>query len=68
MKFYIMAIMMLFISLPLFSQNQFKAIVKDKESNEPLIGVSAYVYGTNNGSSSDAEGLLTINNIPDGKQ
>ena len=50
----------------LWGQNTFKASIKDAESKNPLIGASAIVQGTNNGGISDQNGLIEINNIPDG--
>jgi len=49
------------------SQNIFKAIVKDSITHEALIGVAASIENTAIGASSDANGLVTINNITDGK-
>lgn len=51
-----------------FSQNTFKALVKDKESNELLIGATASVQGSSMGAITDNEGLLEIKNIHNGKQ
>jgi len=48
------------------SQNSFKALIKDGNNNEPLIGVSAIVSGSTIGSSSNINGYLEIKNIPTG--
>ena len=50
------------------AQNIFKAIVKDGDTKEILVGVSAVLNKTANGASSDENGIITISNIPDGKQ
>ncbi len=50
------------------AQNSFTALVKDKETKEPLIGVNVVVEGTIKGASSDLNGKVTIYNIPNGKQ
>jgi outer membrane receptor for ferrienterochelin and colicins len=50
-----------------YSQNNFTAILKDKATNEPLIGATAVLEGTTTGSSADFDGNLTITGIPDGK-
>lgn len=50
------------------AQNTFRAIILDNDSQEPLIGATATLEGTNIGGTSGPEGLVTINNIPDGKQ
>lgn len=56
--------------LPFFvtAQNTFKAIIQDSLTNELLIGSTAVLKGTTNGSSADLNGKIEINNIPDGKQ
>ena len=66
-KFILLLLLILYASLT-FGQNTFKAIIKDSESKETLIGASAIVQGTTNGSSTDQNGLLEINNIHNGKQ
>lgn len=53
---------------PLKAQNKLNAYIKEADSKEPLIGATAIIVGTSNGASADANGFLTINNIPDGKQ
>ncbi len=50
------------------SQNTFKATIKDAETKEPLFGATGTVQGTTNGARSDENGLITIKNIPNGKQ
>jgi iron complex outermembrane receptor protein len=50
-----------------FSQNTFKAILKDSTTQELLIGATAFVKGTTNGASSNANGEITIINIADGE-
>ncbi|MDX2001371.1 MAG: TonB-dependent receptor [Chitinophagales bacterium] len=49
------------------AQNTFTAIIKDKVTEEPLIGATAIIIGTTNGAASNENGLLTITNIPDGE-
>lgn len=51
-----------------FGQNTFKAIIKDSESKETLIGATAVLEGTIKGSSADENGYIEINNIPNGSQ
>ncbi|MDR1865175.1 MAG: TonB-dependent receptor [Bacteroidales bacterium] len=48
------------------AQNTFRAIIKDADSKERLIGATAAVSGTNNGASSDTSGTVVVKNIPDG--
>ncbi|NOZ03681.1 MAG: TonB-dependent receptor [FCB group bacterium] len=50
-----------------FSQNIFRAIINDKETGQPLIGVNVMVKELGIGGISDSTGLAEIRNIPDGK-
>lgn len=50
------------------AQNTFKAIVKSKDDNDPLVGVTALLQGTTNGASTDRKGMLELKNIRNGKQ
>ena len=62
------AVAFLFVSIQLNAQNTFKAYLKDAATREPLTGATAVVAGTTNGASADANGLLEIKNIADGRQ
>lgn len=68
MKNILFIALMAFIYFPLKAQNKLTVYIKDSSSKEALTGASAVVEGTTNGSTADANGLATINNIPDGKQ
>lgn len=48
-------------------QNIFKAILKDSITNETIVGVSAFVKGTTNGTSSNSNGEVTLSNISNGE-
>lgn len=62
------SIIILIISyIPTYSQNTLKAIVKDIESNETLIGSTIFIKGTNRGGRTDIRGESVIQNIPNGK-
>ncbi len=50
-----------------WSQNTFRAILKDEETHLPLAGANAVLEGTAIGSSTDHTGLVEIQNIPDGE-
>ncbi|MGN6531688.1 MAG: TonB-dependent receptor, partial [Ginsengibacter sp.] len=54
--------------LPLFAnaQNSFKAVIKDKDTKENLVSVTAYIKKLNLGAASDTNGILNIHNIPNG--
>ncbi|MFN0204587.1 MAG: TonB-dependent receptor [Bacteroidia bacterium] len=51
-----------------FGQNILKAVIKDSETKEPLMGVAAILSETEIGTNSDADGLINLTNIPNGKQ
>ena len=51
-----------------YAQDTFKAIIKDAKTNETLIGATAVIQGINKGATTDAAGLITLTNIPAGKQ
>lgn len=66
-KHFFLLILTFLVVLPVFGQHTFEAIVKDKESNEPLAGVNAQVQQTLKGGSSNAEGIISIEDVPAGK-
>lgn len=68
MKRIILSLLTILMTSPLWAQNNFKAYIKDSESGEPLIGATALVQGTNSGATTDLNGLVEINNIPNGQQ
>lgn len=59
---------LLFIPLFLNAQNTFKAVVKDSQTKELLVGATAILEKSTKGGSSDINGEIVIKNIPDGKQ
>src|SRR5687768_14619053 len=48
------------------AQTTFKAVVKNAETSEPLPGATATLKGTALGASANEDGLVEIQNIPDG--
>src|SRR5580765_4253042 len=65
MKFLLFELL-IFISQSGFTQNVFHAKIIDASSREPLTGASAMLKGTDLGASSGVNGLVEINNIPNG--
>lgn len=59
---------MAIVYAPLKAQNTLLAYIKDASGKEALPGAWAVLDGTNNGSVADINGLVILNNIPDGKQ
>ena len=59
--------MLLFVaSAPLYGQNSITIKMVDHASKEPLTGASAIVKGSSNGAIANADGILTITDLPDG--
>ncbi|MEP1151002.1 MAG: TonB-dependent receptor [Balneola sp.] len=54
------------ISQSLSAQNSFTAKILDHDSQEPLIGVTVFLPNLNIGNTTNANGEVTVNNIPDG--
>src|SRR5690554_1000667 len=63
----IMSLLMTF-NLCVYAQNAFKAVIKDSETKEPLMGVTAHITGTSIGTTSNEEGQILLTGIPDGLQ
>jgi iron complex outermembrane receptor protein len=59
---------LIFFSTNLYAQNIFKAIIKNEKTKETLSSVSVFVVNSQNSSTSDENGFVTIENIPNGKQ
>ncbi len=51
-----------------FGQNTLKTVIKDSQTKEPLIGATAILMDTTNGTTANLDGLTILVNIPDGKQ
>jgi len=68
MKRMILLILAIFSISNSFSQNTFKAFIKDSSTEESLAGATVVLNGTNVGSVSDTTGLVELRDIPDGKQ
>lgn len=52
----------------IYSQNTFKAILKDKKTAEALPGATASIKNSSLGASSNDAGLIQIEDVPDGRQ
>ena len=68
MKTIILAFLAFLYASMTFSQNSFRAIIKDGETREVLFGANAIIKGTVNGASSNQNGFLEITNIQNGTQ
>jgi outer membrane receptor for ferrienterochelin and colicins len=51
-----------------YSQNIFKAVIKDSKTGSSLIGATAVLQGSAKGAIADTAGQVTLTGIPDGKQ
>lgn len=63
---FILSLIFIINSQSLSAQNTFEAIVLDKESDDPLYGVTVFFPSLNLGSSTDLDGKVIVSNIPDG--
>jgi len=52
----------------LIAQNTITVKVLSKENKETIVGASVYIKNTTKGSTTNLEGIATINNITNGKQ
>lgn len=50
-----------------FGQNTLHTVIKDSETQEPLMGATAFIEGTTNGVVSDMDGHIELKNIPNGE-
>ena len=65
MKIIINCLLLLSISVT-FSQNNIQGLIKDKDSNEPLIFANIYFPKLEKGAITDEEGKFIIHNLPTG--
>jgi hypothetical protein len=65
MSRYFLLLLSLFISSSLFSQTGIiSGFVKDKQTQQPIVGASIQLIGTSIGAVSDTNGLFLISKIP----
>ena len=67
MKKIIVLFIALLYTVIAYSQNTFRATIKDAKNNTAITGTTATVIGTNKKAIADTTGLLTIVDIPDSK-
>lgn len=58
----------IFFTTITFSQNIFRAQIKEAQTNTPLMGANAIVKDTNIGATANELGMLEIENMPNGSQ
>ncbi|NRF39521.1 TonB-dependent receptor domain-containing protein [Pedobacter foliorum] len=68
MNKYILIMAALFFTVSAYAQNTYNAVVKNVKTNEGIIGANIKVQGTNISFISGADGIVTLNNVPSGKQ
>lgn len=68
MKSLITIFAMLFFTAFTYAQNTYKAIIKDAKTQESLPGATVKVQNTELITLSDVNGLVTLTNVPSGKQ
>lgn len=68
MRFAFIIVLIFVVSTSCFSQHTFRALVTDVETGEPLPGATAVIIGTSTGATANAEGIVEIQDVPDGQQ
>ncbi len=68
MRFVLNLIILILLTNTGIAQNKFKAVIKDKETKELLIGVNAIIKGTIKGAVTGINGMVEIPNVPNGQQ
>ncbi|MCK6614358.1 MAG: TonB-dependent receptor [Ignavibacteriaceae bacterium] len=66
MKTGLLAAIIITYSAITFAQNSFTAVIRDRESGEPLAAATVLIQGTTIGGTTDDSGFVEIKNIPDG--
>ncbi|MBK6267103.1 TonB-dependent receptor [Marivirga sp. S37H4] len=66
MKYIILSVLTLLCLSPVLGQHNFEAKITDSKTNEPLIGATAIIQGTNKGATADVAGLVEIKDLPEG--
>ncbi len=51
-----------------FAQNTFRAVIKDEETKKPVAGAELSIKDTDNLAAANAEGIVELSSIPDGRQ
>jgi len=64
---FLLLILMFMEFLNAFSQNTFRAVIKDADTRETLPGATGILKGTDKGEVTDEQGILEITNIPAGE-
>ena len=65
----IIGILLVFLNISAaMAQNQLIVIIKDTQTQSPLVGAGVICVGVQNGTSTDANGLAILKNLPQGKQ
>jgi len=65
-KIFLSLMAMVTISGAVYCQNTFRATILDANSQEPLIGVNLLLEELNKGNTTDLDGNVSIENLPDG--
>jgi len=67
-RIHVTLIMILFAGIPVVGQNTYRAVILDKNTGEPLPGANTIIRGTTTGASTDTNGLVIIQHVPNGRQ
>ena len=68
MKHTILIICYLILPSLIVAQNTFEAIILDSGTGEVMIGATGTIKGSSSGATSGEDGIISLTNIPNGKQ
>lgn len=68
MRFAFIIVLNFVLSTSCFSQHTFSALIRDVETHQPLPGATAVIVGTTTGATANADGIVEIQNVPEGQQ
>ncbi|WP_379091394.1 TonB-dependent receptor domain-containing protein [Pedobacter sp. UC225_65] len=68
MKKLIVLLVVLLFAVTTYGQNTYRAIIKDAKTNQKLSGTTVKIQGTAIQTVADSTGMVTLTNIPAGKQ
>lgn len=66
MRYFVTIMLLLLVSLSFAFGGAIKGVVKDSDTDTPLIGANVVLIGTSQGATTDADGFFMIQNVPNG--
>jgi iron complex outermembrane recepter protein len=66
MKRFVFVLILLLVGIGIAYGSTVKGIVKDSDTNDPLIGANVVIKGTGMGATTDEDGFFMVQNVPQG--